>query len=146
MIRGQVELAGAARNPGALLDRHQPIVLAKVLADFAGHGEERRARALDVREDLLENALRDLRIVAKSQEDLLLPLELLQEVRLQIGAARYFENLEQRQERRMMRARVFVLGEKMVGALEQVFEAQQRADSLVERILVSDHLMSAARG
>ena len=48
VVGGQVELAGAAGDAGALLDRHQPVVLAQVLADLAGHREQRLRRLLDV--------------------------------------------------------------------------------------------------
>ena len=86
MVGGKVELANPAGDPAALLDRHQPIVLAKVLTDLASHREERRARALDVGDDLLEHAFRDLGVVAKPEQDLFLPFELLQQIRLELGA------------------------------------------------------------
>src|SRR2546427_4771416 len=83
-----------AGDPAALLDRHQPIVFAKVLADLAGHCEKRRARALDVGDDLLEHAFRDLGVVAKPQEDLLLSFELLQQVRLEFRATGDFQDFK----------------------------------------------------
>src|SRR6266566_5099273 len=109
MVRRQIEFAGPSGDPGALLDRHQPCVLAKILADLAGHREQRRARALDVGNHLLEHVLGDLRVVAQGEQDLLLARE-----------------------------RIF-LGKKMTGPVEQVLEAQQRPDSFAERILVGDH-------
>jgi len=60
MIGRQVEFAGAARDAGALLDRHQPVVLAQVLSDLAGHGEQRRRRLLDVAQHARQRLFRDL--------------------------------------------------------------------------------------
>src|SRR5258706_4276291 len=138
VVGGQIEFANPAGDPGALLDRHQPVVLAKVLPDLAGHGEKRRARALDVGNELPEHGLRDLRIVAKPEQDLLLPLQFLQQVRLEFRAAGDFQDFKQRYQRGGVRARV-VRGDEVIGALEQVFQAQQCPDSVVERILVGDH-------
>ena len=138
MVGGQVEFANPAGDPAALLDRHQPIVLAKVLADLAGHREKRRARALDIGNDLLEHALRDLRVITKPEQDLFLSLELLQQVRLELCATGDFQDFKQRYQRGVVRARIF-FGDKMIGALEQVFQTQQGPDPFVERILVGDH-------
>src|SRR6266545_547464 len=138
MVRRQIEFAGPSGDPGALLDRHQPFVLAKILADLAGHREQRCARALDVGNHLLEHVLGDLRVVAQGEQDLLLALEFLHQVRFEVRAAGDFQNFKQRQERGVVRERIF-LGKKMTGPLEQVLEAQQRPDSFAERILVGDH-------
>src|SRR5205085_440647 len=81
---------------------------------------------------------RDVRIVAKGAQHLLLALELLQEVGLQVGAAGNFHYLEQRQQRDVMilRAR---LADEMARAPEQVLESQESPDTFVERVLVGDH-------
>ena len=138
VVGGQVELARAAGDPGALLDRHQPFVLAQVLADLAGHREQRRRGLLDVAQHAGERFLGDVGIVAERQQHLLLALELLQQVRLEVGAARDLEDLEQREQRHVVVVRIGARDE-MARALEQVLQPQQRADALVQRILVGDH-------
>jgi hypothetical protein len=57
-----------------------------------------------------------------------LPLEFLQQVGLQIGAARDIGDLEEREERRVMIGRAGLRGE-IADALEQVLEPHQRADA-----------------
>jgi hypothetical protein len=44
VIARQIELANAARDCRAVLDRHQPFVLAQVLADLAMHRQKRCRR------------------------------------------------------------------------------------------------------
>jgi hypothetical protein len=73
-----------------------------------------------------------------------LPLQFLHQVRFQIRAARDFGDLEQRSQCSVMFARVF-LSQKEGEALEKVFEAQQRSDSLVEGVLVKDQARSPRR-
>ena len=138
VIRGQIEFAHAAGNAGALLDRHQPFVLAQILTDLAGHVEQRRTRLLDFGNDLIQHVLGDFRIVAERQQHLFLPLQFLQQVRFQVGAARDLEDFEQREQRGVVIDRILA-GEKEARAIEQVLQAQQRADAFVEGILVSDH-------
>ena len=75
--------------------------------------------------------------------DLLLALEFLQ-VGLEIGAARDLHDLEQREQRDVMVVRLGARDE-VARALEQVLEAQERADALVERVLVRDHLPANCR-
>jgi hypothetical protein len=138
MVRRQIELAGAARDAGALLDRHEPVVFPQVLPDLAGHGEQCGGGLLDVLDYAEQSILRNVRVVLERQQDLLLPLQLLQQVRLEIGAACNLENLEQRQQRDVMVV-LIRQADEMTRALEQVFKAQERADTLVEGVLVGDH-------
>jgi hypothetical protein len=77
----QVELARSSGDAGALLDRHEPFVVPQVRPDLAGLRRELRADGVDLREQLLERALLDLRILAQRPEHLLLAFELLQEDR-----------------------------------------------------------------
>ena len=123
VIRGQIEFAHAPGNAGALLDRHQPLVLAQILADLAAHVEQRRARLLYIGNDLIQHFLGDFRIVAERQQHLLLPLQFLQQVRFQVGAARDLENFESRKQCRMVIQRI-VAGEKEACAVEQILQAQ----------------------
>ena len=102
VVRRQVELADAAGDCGALLDRHQPFVLAQMRSGAARLAEQRAARPLDVGEQRLEDARLDRRIVAQRDEQLLLPLELLQDVGLQVGARRDVGDLEQRKQCRVV--------------------------------------------
>ena len=71
-------------------------------------------------------------------EQLLLPLELLQDVGLEVGARRDVGDLEQREQRRVMVGRAALRGE-VLRAREQILEPHQRADALVQRMLVADH-------
>ncbi len=138
VVGGQVELARAARDAGALLDAHQPLVLAQVLADAAAHAEQTVGGFLDGTGHLREDVLVDVGIAAECVHDLLLALELLEQVRLEVGAAGDFHDLEEREERRVMLGRLRPIEEE-TRALEQVLEPEHRADALDERVLVSDH-------
>jgi hypothetical protein len=68
---------------------------------------------------------------------LLLALELLQQVGFQIGAAGDFQHVEDRRERDMVLHRVFLMHEELEFFV-QVFQPQQRANPLVERVFVDD--------
>ena len=72
-------------------------------ADLARLREQRGARAVDVGEQRLEHARFDRGIGAQRREQLLLPLELLQEIGLEIGARGDVGDLEQHGERGVMR-------------------------------------------
>jgi len=48
-----------------------------------------------------------LRVVAKPEQDLFLPLQFLQQVRLELRAAGDFQDFKQRYQRGVVRARVF---------------------------------------
>ena len=48
VVGGQIELAHATGNRGAALDAHQPFVFAQVLADLAGHREQRAGGLFDL--------------------------------------------------------------------------------------------------
>jgi hypothetical protein len=108
-----------------------------MLTRLALHLREASQRLLDFSKHGLKRILLDARIAAEWCEGLTLPLEFLHQVRLQIRAAGDFRDLEQRDERDMMFPRIF-LSQKERKALEQVFEAQKRSDSLVEGILVKN--------
>ena len=103
VIGGQVEFADAAGNRGALLDRHQPLVVAQVLADLAGLREQLARRRRRFRASRSSSArVVDLRVAAQRPQHLLLPLEFLQEVGLEIGARGDVGDLEQRKQRGVM--------------------------------------------
>ena len=92
------------------------------------------------RSTLRERVLGDVGVVAERQQHLLLALELLQQVGLQVGAARHLHDLEQREQRHVVVVRLGARDE-VARALEQVLQAQQRPDALVERVLVGDHVL-----
>ena len=143
MVRGQVELAGAARDRRALLDCHQPVVLAQRLADLAGHREKPRMRMLHVAQHAGEDFLVDVRVGAVRGEHAALPVELLQQVGLEVRPARDLHDLEEREQRRVMLHRVGALEEE-ARPVEEVLEPQHRADALDQRIFVSDHAFPGA--
>ena len=87
----------------------------------------------------LERALVDLRVLAQRPQHLLLPLELLQQVGLQVRARGDVGDLEQREQRGVVILRR-VLRREVAGAREQVLEPHQRAYPFVERMFVADHL------
>ena len=66
-------------------------------------------------------------------------LELLDQVHLQVGAAGYLEYFEHRQQHDMVLAPPRLLDE-MGSLLEQILQAQQGPDALVERIFVGNHI------
>src|SRR5665213_2052115 len=65
VVGGQVELADAAGNDAALLDRHQPFVVAQVLANLAGLRVQAAADFLDFLEQHVERMRLDVRIFAQ---------------------------------------------------------------------------------
>src|SRR5690606_25736258 len=74
----------------------------------------------------------------------LLALELLEQVGLEVGAARHLHDLEQGEERDVVVEWIRERHE-VPGALEQVLETKQRADPLVEGIFVRDHVRANCR-
>jgi len=65
-----------------------------VLADFSDHPQQRGGRVLDVVQNTRKGFFRYSGVVAKGKQDLPLALQLLQQIRLQVGASCHFENLE----------------------------------------------------
>ena len=80
---------------------------------------------------------RDVLVGAVTQQALLLALEFLQQVGFEVGAARDFEHVEDGGQRHMVLHRMFLL-DKELEFLVQVFQPQQRAYALVERVFVDD--------
>ena len=73
-------------------------------------------------------------------------LEFLQQVGFEVGAPGYLEDLEQRKERNVVIERVGACDE-MARALEQILQAQQGPDALVERVFIrNDGQTSLAEG
>ncbi len=62
----------------------------------------------------------------------------------EIGARRDVGDLEQRQQRRVVRLGCRLAGEKQRARI-QALEPHQRADALVQRMLVADHACDRAR-
>ena len=81
------------------------------------------------------------RALIERRERLALPLQFFHQIRLQVGPTGDLGDLEQRRQRDMMLPCVFLIQEKRE-TLEQVFESQQRPDSLVEGILVKNQARS----
>jgi hypothetical protein len=107
-------------------------------ADFSGQRQQVGADVVDFGEQRVEHLAVDRRIVAQRRQQLPLPFELLQDIRLQIGARRHIGDLEQRQERSVVRLGRGLAGEEQRARI-QAFEPHQRADALVQRMLVADH-------
>jgi hypothetical protein len=105
------------------------------LPDAPGHREQRRSGLLDVAQHAGQRFLGNVRVVAERQQHLLLALQFLQQVGLEVGTARDFQDLEQRQQRDVMVERVGA-GNEMPRALEQVLQPQQGPDALIERVLI----------
>ena len=145
VVGGQVELARAAGDAGALLDRHQPLVLAQVLAGLARQAVQVREGAVDLGEDLVELLLRDRRVGAQRVEEGALPVEFLQQVALQVRAARHLEDLEDPGEAGVVVVRAVVVQEE-VDAVVEILEAEQRPHALVQGIFVGDHGRAEPRG
>ena len=124
-------------------DAHQPFVLAQLLPDLAGRLEQPRRGLVDLPQHVVERFLGHLGVVAQGLQRLLLALELLQEVRFQVGAARDLEDLEDREQRDVVLLR-FVLVQKIIDALEEILEPQQRAHALAQWIFVADHVVRRA--
>ena len=145
VVGREVELAHATRYRCALFDRHQPFIVAQVRADAPGLAEHLRVHVIDLRQQLLERDLFDLRIVLERRQHLLLTLEFLQDVGLQVRARRDVGDFEQRQQRGMMIGRR-ILRSEVGRAREQVFKPHQCADPFVQRVFVADHLGILRRG
>ena len=145
VIRRHVEFAYAAGDAGALLDAHQPFVLAQFLADLARHLKKFRRRAVDLPEDSVKGFLRNLGVVAQRLERLLLPFEFLQQVGFEVGATRDLQNLEEAQQCDVMLLRIGLRAE-IERALVQVLEPQQSTDPLAQWVFVADHGASEGAG
>jgi hypothetical protein len=115
-----------------------------MLACLALHLPKPGQCLLDLAKHGLQRILLDTGIAPERRERLALPLQFLHQVRFQIRAARDFGDLEQRGQRGVMFARVF-LSQKEGEALEKIFETQQRSDSLIEGVLVKDQARSPRR-
>jgi hypothetical protein len=116
------------------------------LSDPAGHGKQGGGGLLDVAQHAGQRLFGYVRVVAERKQHLLLAFEFLQQVGFEVGAPGYLEYFEQRQERDMMVERIGARDE-MARALEQILQAQQGPDALVERILVrNDGQTSLAEG
>jgi hypothetical protein len=138
VVRGQVELAGAAGDAGALLDRHQPLVLAQALPGLARERVEIGESALDVAQHLVQLVLADRGVAAQRVEERALAVQFLQEIALQVRAARDLEDLEDAGERGVVVVRV-VETEEVIDPGVEILQPEQRADALVEGIFVDDH-------
>ena len=109
-----------------------------MLSHLARQLMDAQMRRLDTGNHRFQRAPLDVRVAAQCSEHGLLTVEFLQQIGLEVGACRHLGQLEQRQERGMMgvpqrRRRIDV------ETLEQVFQPQQGADALGERVFVIDH-------
>ena len=116
-----------------------------MLPALAGGRAQPAERLVDLAENAVERLLRYLGAVAEGQQRLALPLELLQQVGLQVGASGHVEHLEQRTECNVMVERMLATC-KELEAIEQIFEPQQRPDAFVQRVLVQDQGVVLCRG
>ena len=139
MVGGQIKLAGATGDSGALLDRHQPIVVAKMLADFPRLREQAPACDVDLGEHRIERPRLDRGVMLEWRKQLALPFQLLQDVGLEVGARGDVHDLEQREKSRMVIGGRSLAGEEQ-GAAVQILQPHQRADALIERVLIPDHV------
>ena len=97
-----------------------------------------REGAVDVLQHAVELFLGDRGVGAQRVEESPLAVELLQQVALQVRAARNFQDLEHPREACVVAVGV-VLAEEETHPLVEVLEPQQRPDALVEGIFVGDH-------
>jgi hypothetical protein len=107
-------------------------------ADFSGQCQQAGADVVDFGQQRVEHLAVDRGIAAQRRQQLPLPLELLQDVGLEIGARRDVGDLEQREQRGVVRLGCGLAGEKQRASI-QALEPHQRADALVQRVLVADH-------
>jgi hypothetical protein len=77
-------------------------------------------------------------------QHLALPLELLDKIELEVGSPRNFKDFEQGHQRDVVLGRAFGCHE-MCHPVEDIVEAQQSSNALVERIFVGDHGPSAGK-
>jgi hypothetical protein len=103
MVGRQIEFAGATRNARAAAHAHQPFVLGQRLASTAVERVDAAEGVVDLLDDLVERGLGDGRIASVGIEDALVPLEVAQEVGLQVGPRGDVHDLEDRHERVVMR-------------------------------------------
>ena len=138
VIRGQIELAHAAGDAGALLDGHQPLVFSQVCSDLPRLREQASRDGVDFGKHRVERLGLDRGVMPERCQQLTLPLELLQDVGLEIGARGDVDDLEQREQRRVMIRGRALAGEEKRAAI-QILEPHQRSDALIQRVLVADH-------
>ena len=108
---------------------------------FAVIDELRQKAAVDTVDFAQESVERrglDRGIVLERREQLSLALELLQDVSLEIRARRDVGDLEEREQRGVMVRWGGLLAEEYCPAIE-VLQTHQGPDTLVQRMLVTDH-------
>jgi hypothetical protein len=139
VIGRQVEFAGAARDDGAAADAHEPFIVADVLAGLALGGRG-RCWPVDFGQDGVEHLGLDIGIGLVGQQDLLLPFQLLQQVGLEVRASGDLQHFKNGGKGDVMLMRAFLVQEEDEFLVE-VFQSQQRANTLIERVFVDDQSM-----
>ena len=139
MVGGQVELARAAGDARALLDGHEPLVLAQVLARLARQAVQVREGAVDLARGCWSSFSSEIAGLARSASRKVrwrsssCSRSLFRSARLG-----HLEDLEDPGEAGVVVVRAVVLQEE-VHAVVEILEPQQRAHALVQGIFVGDH-------
>ena len=137
MVRRQVEFASTAGDDGAPAYAHQPLVFADVLPGFSLRGNECSADAVDFGQYRIEALGLDIRVGFKTEQCLSLPFEFLQQIRLQVGSTGNLQHFKNRRQGDMVLERMRLIQEKCEFFV-QIFQPQQGANTLVERVFVYD--------
>src|SRR5512146_1274386 len=145
VIGRKVEFAYATGYAGPLFDRHEPLVIAQVLADLSVYAQQPGAGIFDLAEHCIQRVFQYFRVVVKRVQRALLPRQFLQQIGFEVGAAGDFKYLEQHPQCGMMVCAP-VSVDKAADAKEEIFQAQHGAHSFVEGEVVTDHNHLAGPG
>ena len=105
------QLTGAAGHGGALLDAHQPFVLAQALADLACCGVQVRGCPVNIRKHCFQHVFAIAGLLCRLESVAFLALQFLQQLGFQVGAAGYFKIFKQGDHRGMVIHAMIVPGE-----------------------------------
>jgi hypothetical protein len=98
IVGRQIEFAGTPGDADTAADAHEPVVVRQGVAGLAGHAGQAGEAVLDLRDDAVERLLRDGRIAPEAVQDLALPIQVLQQVGLQVGTCANVHDLEDRRQ------------------------------------------------
>ena len=139
VIGRQVEFAGATRYADAAANGREPFVLGKGMADFSLHLLQLRKAVLYFVQRLQERRFGNGGVALVAGKALLLAIQIAHDFGLEVGAAGYIEDFEQRDQGKVVVNGLVALLQ-MRKTVKQPLQPQPGADAFIEGVFVQDHL------